>query len=123
MEFMSASEEAARLTRLVAEVRAQIERTTQAGELASVQKEDVTNLVTGAIKLYAAYTEELETEIPPVDSTVSTTEAMVVACALLRAQHMNPFDLALWFSTDDSEGDLGFWKQFDSRRDVSEVWK
>jgi hypothetical protein len=97
MEFMSASEEAAKLTRLVAEVRAQIERTTQAGELASVQKEDVTNLVTGAIKLYAAYTEELETEIPAVDSKVSTTEAMVVACALLRAQHMNPFDLALWF--------------------------
>jgi hypothetical protein len=23
---------------------------------------------------------------------------MVVACALLHAQHMNPFDLALWFS-------------------------
>jgi len=32
-----------------------------------------------------------------IDDTVSTTEAMVVACALLRAHHLNPFDLALWF--------------------------
>jgi hypothetical protein len=69
----------------------------QAGELAAVPREDVTNLVIGAVKLYAAYAEELETEIPPIDSSVSTTEAMVVACALLRAQQMNPFDLALWF--------------------------
>jgi hypothetical protein len=33
-----------------------------------------------------------------IDGTVSTTEAMIMACALLRAQHLNPFDLALWFS-------------------------
>jgi hypothetical protein len=94
---MSLSDEAAKLSSLVAGVCAQIERTMQAGELAAVRREDVTDLVTGAIKLYAAYAEELETEIPPVDSSVSTTEAMVVACALLRAQQMNPFDLALWF--------------------------
>ena len=66
-------------------------------ELASVPREDVTGLVTGAIKLYAAYAEELETEVPQRLTSVSTTEAMGVACALLRAQHMNPFDLALWF--------------------------
>lgn len=94
---MSPSDEATKLSSLVAGVRAQIERTMQAGELAAVRREDVTDLVTGAIKLYAAYAEELETEVPPVDSSVSTTEAMVVACALLRAQQMNPFDLALWF--------------------------
>jgi len=62
-----------------------------------VAREDVTSLVTEAIKLYAAYAEELGSEILPTDSSVSATEAMVVACALLRAQHMNPFDLALWF--------------------------
>jgi hypothetical protein len=97
MEFMSPSEEAAKLSGAVTELREQIERTMQAGELAAVGREDVTSLLTGAIKLYAAYAEELESEIPPTDSSVSTTEAMVVACALLRAQHMNPFDLALWF--------------------------
>jgi hypothetical protein len=95
---MSPSDEAAKLSGLLADLRGQIERTTQAGELAGVPREDVTNLVTGAVKLYAAFVEELESDVPAIDSTVSTTEAMVVACALLRAQHMNPFDLALWFS-------------------------
>jgi hypothetical protein len=97
MEFMSPSEHAAKLSGAVAEVRARIDAATEAGQLAAVSREAVTNLVTAGIKLYAAYAEELETEIPPIDSSVSTTEAMVVACALLRAQHMNPFDLALWF--------------------------
>jgi hypothetical protein len=97
MEYMSPSEEGAKLSGAVVAVRAGIDAVSAAGELAAVAPENVTNLLTSGIKLYAAYTEELETEIPPVDSSVSTTEAMVVACALLRAQHMNPFDLALWF--------------------------
>jgi hypothetical protein len=95
---MSPSDEAAKLSGLLADLREQIERTTLAGELPGVPREDVTSLVTGAVKLYAAFVEELESDVPAIDSTVSTTEAMVVACALLRAQHMNPFDLALWFS-------------------------
>jgi len=94
---MSRSDENARLSRLVADLRAEIERIVRAGALAGVPREDVTNLLAEAVKLYAAYAEELEAEIPPTDATVSTTEAMVVACALLRAQQMNPFDLALWF--------------------------
>jgi hypothetical protein len=59
---------------------------------------DVTALMTEAVRLYAAVTEEIEREIPPIDASISTTEAMVVACALLRAHRLNPFDLALWFS-------------------------
>jgi hypothetical protein len=95
---MSPSEEAAKLSALLVELRRQMERTTEAGELARVTREDVTNFVSGAVKLYAAAVEEAESEIPVIDSTVSTTEAMVMACALLRAHHLNPFDLALWFS-------------------------
>lgn len=95
---MSPSDETEKLSRVLAELRKQIERVMQAGELARVPREDVTSLVTGAVKLYAAFAEELESDVPAIDSTVSTTDAMVVACALLRAQHMNPFDLALWFS-------------------------
>jgi hypothetical protein len=95
---MSPSDEASKLSGVLTELRGQIQRTIDAGELAGVAKENVTSLVTEAVKLYAAYVEELEGDVPAIDSTISTTEAMVVACALLRAQDMNPFDLALWFS-------------------------
>ena len=70
----------------------------KAGEVADVPQQDVTALVSGVVKLYAASAEESESDVPVIDATVSTTEAMVVACALLRAHHLNPFDLALWFS-------------------------
>lgn len=69
-----------------------------AGQIGRVAPEDVTALMTEAVRLYAAVTEEIEREIPPIDASISTTEAMVVACALLRAHRLNPFDLALWFS-------------------------
>jgi hypothetical protein len=98
---MSPSDEAAKLSALVVELRRQIDRTTDAGEIARVPAADVTNLVSGAVKLYAAAVEEAEPATraaPVIDGTVSTTEAMVMACALLRAHHLNPFDLALWFS-------------------------
>jgi hypothetical protein len=95
---MSPSEEAERLSALVEGLRIQVERTIQAGELARVPPEGVTKLMSGAVKLYATAVEETEIDIPVIDGTVSTTEAMVVACALLRAHHLNPFDLALWFS-------------------------
>jgi hypothetical protein len=98
---MSPSDEAAKLSALAAELCAQIERTAEAGEIARVTPADVTSLVSGAVKLYAAAVEDAEPgakAIPVIDGTVSTTEAMVMACALLRAHHLNPFDLALWFS-------------------------
>ncbi len=95
---MSPSEESPKLSALLVELRGQIERTIRAGEVAGVIPADVTNLVSGAVKPYATAVEETEIDVPVIDGTVSTTEAMVVACALLRAHHLNPFDLALWFS-------------------------
>jgi hypothetical protein len=98
---MSPSEQSANLSALVTELGVQIEQTVEAGEVAQVPAEVLTNLMSAAVKLYAASVEELEpgTDTSPiVDDTVSTTEAVVVASALLRAHHLNPFDLALWFS-------------------------
>lgn len=95
---MSTSEKAARLSALVAQLSERIEETVKAGEVADVLREDVTALVSGAVKLYATSAEEAESDVPVIDATVSTTEAMVVACALLRAHNLNAFDLALWFS-------------------------
>ena len=97
---MSSSDESEKLSALAAQLSAQIDRTIQAGKVAQVRGEDLTKLMSSAVKLYATQAEEAEpgTQIAPlIDDTVSTTEAMVVACALLRAQHLNPFDLALWF--------------------------
>jgi hypothetical protein len=95
---MSPSEEAAKLSALLVQLRGQMERTLEAGELARVPPGDLTALVSGAVKLYAAAAEEAESELPVIDASVSTTEAMVMACALMRAHRLNPFDLALWFS-------------------------
>jgi hypothetical protein len=98
---MSPPEEAAKLSALLVELHAQIKRTNDAGEIAKVRLADVTSLISGAVKLYAAMLEDAASDapaIPVIDGTVSTTEAMVMACALLRAHHLNPFDLALWFS-------------------------
>ena len=60
--------------------------------------EAVTALVTEATLAYARAVDEAGREIPPLDATVSTTDAMTLACALLRSQNLTPFDLALWFS-------------------------
>ena len=104
MESMSASEKAARLSVLLGQLSEQIDETMQAGEVEAVPRRDVTALVSGAVKLYASAVEEAELDVPVIDGTVSTTEAMVVACALLRAHHLNPFDLALWFSRTATRG-------------------
>lgn len=98
---MSSSNEAATLSVLLAQLHAQLRRTVDAGEIADVPSADVTNLVSDAVKLYAVIVEDAVSGadvVPVIDGTVSTTEAMVVACALLRAHHLNPFDMALWFS-------------------------
>jgi hypothetical protein len=60
--------------------------------------ESITDLVTEATLAYARAVEEAGTELPPLRPEVSTTDAITLACALLRSQNLNPFDLALWFS-------------------------
>ncbi len=95
---MSPSDESAKVSDLADELSRVIERTIQDGKLAGVAVEGVTKLMSDAVKLYAAVAEETERDIPVIDSSISTTEAVVVACALLRAHRLNPFDLAIWFS-------------------------
>jgi hypothetical protein len=60
--------------------------------------EQVRAAVTAATRLYAAACEAAGRELPPLDPGVSTTEALTLACALLRSQNLTPFDMALWFS-------------------------
>jgi len=95
---MSTSEQNPELQDLARAFHASVATTIESGQVARVAPGDVTALLSEAVRLYAAVVEETEREIPPIDATISTTEAMVVACALLRAHRLNPFDLALWFS-------------------------
>lgn len=95
---MSPSNDNPQITDLTRCLHERIAAAIDAGQIAHVPPQDVTALLTEAVRLYAGVVEEIEREIPPNDASISTTEAMVVACALLRAHRLNPFDLALWFS-------------------------
>jgi hypothetical protein len=57
-----------------------------------------TQIFTPLARLYAAACETAGQEITPVTKEASPTEVVMLACALLRVQDLNPFDLALWFS-------------------------
>lgn len=63
----------------------------------SVSPEEVRAAVTAATRMYASACEAEGRELPPVDSSITTTEALTLACALLRSQDLTPFDMALWF--------------------------
>jgi len=66
---------------------------------ASGASPDMLRTVIGAsIRLYAASCEAAGQELCPVGRDIATTEAMMLACALVRSQNLNPFDFALWFS-------------------------
>jgi hypothetical protein len=68
------------------------------GNLASIREDTIQSLLSPLVKLYTAIVEETGTELTPTSSEISPTEAVTLACSLLRAQGLNPFDLAIWFS-------------------------
>jgi len=55
-------------------------------------------VVSGATRLYANASTLAGRELPPLQPDVSTTDALTLACALLRSQDLTPFDMAVWFS-------------------------
>jgi hypothetical protein len=95
---MSASDANPQFADLAGDLHTRVAAVIDAGQIARVPPPDVTALVSECVRLYAAVVEETERDFPVIDASISTTEAMVVACALLRAHRLNPFDLALWFS-------------------------
>jgi hypothetical protein len=102
---MSPSDEEASVRVLAGRLCERINLAIQDGRIVGLLPEEaITALMSSAVRLYSAVVEDADREIPVIDSTISTTEAMVVACALLRAQRLNPFDLALWFSRTPHSG-------------------
>lgn len=62
----------------------------------TLELEDLRTLVSVATRLYAFAVDESEEAPAPVNQSVSPTEAVALASALLRAHDLNPFDLAAW---------------------------
>jgi hypothetical protein len=59
---------------------------------------DLQSIVSAVTRLYATTSSRAGRELPPLDPNVSTTDALTLACALLRSQDLTPFDMAMWFS-------------------------
>lgn len=64
---------------------------------APLRPDDIRAVLSAATRWYASAVEASGQEFRPVDATISATEAVTLACALLRSQDLTPFDLALWF--------------------------
>ena len=79
----------------VSSVVAGLERLVDSAELSP---EQVRALVSAVTRLYAAASSRAGGELPPVGPEVSTTDAVSLACALVRSQDLTPFEMAVWFS-------------------------
>jgi hypothetical protein len=70
----------------------------QRGEPDAVADEQLRKVLAAAVKVYAAKVERRGAEIKPFnDGVVTPTEAVVAACAMIRAADLNLFDVAMWF--------------------------
>jgi hypothetical protein len=68
------------------------------GEPDSISDQALQRNLTAAVKLYAAKVERRGHDVAPFPpGTVTATETVVTACALIRAADLNMFDVAIWF--------------------------
>jgi hypothetical protein len=67
-------------------------------EQGGLTPEDVSAIVSAATRLYASASAQAGRELVPLTPAVSTTDALTLACALVRSQDLTPFEMAVWFS-------------------------
>jgi hypothetical protein len=85
-------------TAVVDDVTDAISTLEQLVEKDALSPEQVRAVVSAATRLYAAASVRAGHELPPVGPEVSTTDAVTLACALVRSQDLTPFEMAVWFS-------------------------
>ena len=67
-------------------------------DVTAISDETVQRVLAAAIKIYAAKASGREGEIVPFHAdAVTATEAVVTACAMIRAADLSLFDVAMWF--------------------------
>lgn len=69
------------------------------GSEALVSQAELSALLGDAIKRYASLSSDPYGDEALGGLDVTTTEACIVATALLRAQSLTPFEFAVWFSS------------------------
>ena len=68
------------------------------GEPDAVSDKTLQQVLTAAVKVYAAKVERRGYEVAPFPAeAVTATETVVTACGLIRAAGLNMFDVAIWF--------------------------
>jgi hypothetical protein len=68
------------------------------GEPDAISDEALQQVLTAAVKIYAAKVERRGHDVAPfAPGTVTATETVVTACGLIRAADLNMFDVAIWF--------------------------
>jgi hypothetical protein len=68
------------------------------GEPDAISDKVLQDVLTAAVKIYAAKVERRGHDVEPFPrGTVTATETVVTACGLIRAADLNMFDVAIWF--------------------------
>jgi hypothetical protein len=75
-----------------------VESALQRGEPHTISDEALRRVLTAAVRVYAAKAEDVGREFAPfLENTVTATETVTAACAMIRAAGLNLFDVAMWF--------------------------
>jgi hypothetical protein len=68
------------------------------GKPDAIPDESLQQVLSAAVRLYAAKSEDRAQELPPFgDKPVNATEAVTAICAIMRAADLNFFDLQMWY--------------------------
>jgi len=68
------------------------------GEPDAIPDKTLQQVLTAAVKVYAAKVERRGHDVAPfAQGTVTATETVVAACGMIRAADLNMFDVAIWF--------------------------
>jgi hypothetical protein len=83
---------------------AQVEDALKAGKPDAIADETLQRVMSAAVRLYAAKSEDRVRELPPFgDEPVNATEAVTAICAIMRAADLNFFDLQMWYRRAPNE--------------------
>jgi hypothetical protein len=83
---------------------AQVDDALERGKPEAVPDESLQRVLTAAVRLYAAKSEDRARELPPFgDKPVNATEAVTAICAIMRAADINFFDLQMWYRRAPNE--------------------